>query len=377
MSMKKLLFALILMTALGNYRAFGADTRVQGQIVTEVPGSDYTILNAPSAGGIPIATGTQHKFQVAGLVSNCVLTWDGSSFVCWNPTACGAGLGVVDVNNAGQLVCDAHVAFDNESNIFTVLQEIDVGGASTALVMDNRAILQFAETDANGNNSKGFSAPAVITTTNTCTFEDDSDFIPDSCVGDGTDGQVANTCSAGSAITALATSSSTCDSNVAFDDEINVFSVEQDFATFIKLQNQGNIYWMEANANGSNQLNIRAPAAITTDQTCNLENDANFIPDSCVGNGTDDVGTTPLTGTATIDFADPGTNTCTAESAVTVTGSAAGDACFVGVPTASVTANTWFPCRISASNTCQIKACKNGNAAEDPGSGSFRCTVVK
>lgn len=46
--------------------------------------------------------------------------------------------------------------------------------------------------------------------------------------------------------------------------------------------------WNEDTDNGSNYLRMAAPSAITTNQECTLENDASFIPDSCVGNGTDD-----------------------------------------------------------------------------------------
>lgn len=44
----------------------------------------------------------------------------------------------------------------------------------------------------------------------------------------------------------------------------------------------------EDDANGTNWLAIRAPGSVTSDLTCILEDDASFIPDSCVGDGTDD-----------------------------------------------------------------------------------------
>jgi hypothetical protein len=40
---------------------------------------------------------------------------------------------------------------------------------------------------ANGINFKGFVPPAAITSNTTCTFEDDANFIPDTCVGNGVD----------------------------------------------------------------------------------------------------------------------------------------------------------------------------------------------
>lgn len=58
----------------------------------------------------------------------------------------------------------------------------------------------------------------------------------------------------------------------------------------INLDNQANLNFYESDGNGNNFLNFQAPAAITTDQTCVFENDANFIPDSCVGDGVDGSG---------------------------------------------------------------------------------------
>jgi hypothetical protein len=46
----------------------------------------------------------------------------------------------------------------------------------------------------------------------------------------------------------------------------------------------------EASANGTNFKQLISPSAITATTICTLENDANFIPDSCVGNGVDDTG---------------------------------------------------------------------------------------
>jgi hypothetical protein len=53
--------------------------------------------------------------------------------------------------------------------------------------IDNAFDVRFLEGDGGGSNYKGFSAPATITSDTTCTFEDDANFIPDSCVGDGSD----------------------------------------------------------------------------------------------------------------------------------------------------------------------------------------------
>ena len=55
------------------------------------------------------------------------------------------------------------------------------------LAVDNASSLILYEGNAGGTNFKAFASPATITANTTCTFEDDANFIPDSCVGDGTD----------------------------------------------------------------------------------------------------------------------------------------------------------------------------------------------
>jgi hypothetical protein len=58
----------------------------------------------------------------------------------------------------------------------------------TALNLDDNTSLRFFETEANGDNYLEFIAPAAVTANSTCTLENDSSPIPDSCVGDGSDG---------------------------------------------------------------------------------------------------------------------------------------------------------------------------------------------
>ena len=54
------------------------------------------------------------------------------------------------------------------------------------------------------------------------------------------------------------------------------------------LDDQGSLQLLEEDAGGSNYIAFQAPAAITSNVTCTLENDSNPIPDSCVGDGSDD-----------------------------------------------------------------------------------------
>ena len=59
--------------------------------------------------------------------------------------------------------------------------------ANTLFIVDQNADLQIRESEASGDNFKAFDAGATITADTTCVFENDANFIPDSCVGDGTD----------------------------------------------------------------------------------------------------------------------------------------------------------------------------------------------
>ena len=52
----------------------------------------------------------------------------------------------------------------------------------------------------------------------------------------------------------------------------------------------GTLSLLEGSGGGTNVKAFASPATITADTTCTFEDDANFIPDSCVGNGTDDGG---------------------------------------------------------------------------------------
>jgi len=68
----------------------------------------------------------------------------------------------------------------------TMTGDLELDG-DLILNVDDTGVIRFSENDANGSNFKGFTVPAAITTSTTCTFEDDANFIPDSCVGDGVD----------------------------------------------------------------------------------------------------------------------------------------------------------------------------------------------
>jgi hypothetical protein len=53
--------------------------------------------------------------------------------------------------------------------------------------VDDGVAFRWFETEANGDNFKGFVSASANTADTTCTFENDANFVPDSCVGDGSD----------------------------------------------------------------------------------------------------------------------------------------------------------------------------------------------
>lgn len=86
-----------------------------------------------------------------------------------------------------------------------------------------------------------------------------------------------------------------------------------------------------------------------------------------------------LGGSGTLDFISATTtcNTTIADggtSAITVTGAAVGDPCFVGAPS-SPAANSSFTCYVSATDTVTVKQCAAGTAS-DPSSGTYYVRVI-
>jgi hypothetical protein len=309
-------------------------------------------------------------------------------------------------------------------------------GNAPSFRIDDEGSLHFGEEDGGGNNFKAFKSPAAITTDTTCTFEDDAHFIPDSCVGDGSDDDVPesgdfgaltggtgvdNTAgtldfnatevttatwgngnftdmvfsgagaidltlnfatsnraiitqtdagAAGPILNPYHNSATPAANDVIFelladgedgagntqnyariqaiitdptstseDARIDIAAVEggafgngiridgagiypdvsqgMTLGTFddrpfsslyvrdsVELDDEAVLRFGEAEANGDNFLAFVAPAAITSDSTCILENDAHPIPDSCVGDGVDGGG--GLTDPATLESTDAG-----------------------------------------------------------------------
>lgn len=83
-----------------------------------------------------------------------------------------------------------------------------------------------------------------------------------------------------------------------------------------------------------------------------------------------------LTAVATLDFPNTAAQT-SADLTISVPGAVLGDIVAVGVPNASVNANSCFTAWVSAANTCTIRFNNYSAGAINPASGSFRVSVLK
>jgi hypothetical protein len=87
-------------------------------------------------------------------------------------------------------------------------------------------------------------------------------------------------------------------------------------------------------------------------------------------------GNAGLTGSATLDFGSTAAQT-SSDLTITVTGAADGDVVSLGVPNASVNANTNYTAWVSAANTVTVRFNNYSSAAVDPASGTFKVFVTK
>lgn len=81
-----------------------------------------------------------------------------------------------------------------------------------------------------------------------------------------------------------------------------------------------------------------------------------------------------LTNTASLNF--DLTAVVSQDLTISVTGAALGDTCSIGVPHASVTADTIFTCWVSAADTVTVRALRMAGTP-DPADGTFRVTLTK
>lgn len=80
--------------------------------------------------------------------------------------------------------------------------------------------------------------------------------------------------------------------------------------------------------------------------------------------------------TATLNFPNTATRN-SSDLTITVQGAASGDAVALGVPNASVLANTCYTAWVSGANTVTIRFNNYDNADKDPASGIFKVMVIK
>lgn len=83
-----------------------------------------------------------------------------------------------------------------------------------------------------------------------------------------------------------------------------------------------------------------------------------------------------LTNTAALDFPNTAAQT-SSDLTITVTGAAVGDVVLLGVPAASVNADSCYTAFVSAANTVTVRFNNYSAGAIDPASGTFRAAIVK
>jgi hypothetical protein len=84
-----------------------------------------------------------------------------------------------------------------------------------------------------------------------------------------------------------------------------------------------------------------------------------------------------LTTTGSLNFPSTAAN-ASSDLTITVNGAADGDAVSLGVPSAAVQTNSNYTAWVSATNTITVRFTNNdGSTAKDPGTGTFRVTVIK
>jgi hypothetical protein len=83
-----------------------------------------------------------------------------------------------------------------------------------------------------------------------------------------------------------------------------------------------------------------------------------------------------ISGSATLDFGNTSAQN-SADLTITVTGASEGDVVSLGVPNASVNANTCFTAWVSATDTVTVRFNNYSSGAVDPASGTFKVKVLK
>jgi hypothetical protein len=136
--------------------------------------------------------------------------------------------------------------------------------------------------------------------------------------------------------------------------------------------------------NGSNTITIGSSSTqslhtrnyeFDIDQTLSATED-NYVLTYDDGDGQISLEPIALSNSATLDFGSTSAQS-SADLTITVTGAADGDVVSLGVPNASVNANTNYTAWVSAANTVTVRFNNYSSGAVDPASGTFKVKVFK
>lgn len=168
-----------------------------GAITLGIDLSDSDIVDALNVGANPIQTGNNPGTMGDSTTDSWTFNSDGTGTAEFVVPNDGISLGTETIGDYLQSatgttdeVETSGASGEGSTPIFGLPDNVEVDGTLSVhgtMSIHNQKSLRFYEAVANGTNYAEFKDVAARTTTTTCTFENDSSFIPDSCVGDGTD----------------------------------------------------------------------------------------------------------------------------------------------------------------------------------------------
>lgn len=140
---------------------------------------------------------------------------------------------------------------------------------------------------------------------------------------------------------------------------------------------------LEVNGNGLFTGNLTVNGTTLTannyefdiDQTVGASED-NYVLTYDNGDGQISLEPISLSGSATLDFGSTSAQS-SSDLTITVTGAADGDVVSLGVPNASVNANTNYTAWVSAANTVTVRFNNYSSGSVDPASGTFKVKIFK
>lgn len=236
-----------------------------------VGGTANAITGTTSPAATVLSDGEMRSFKPSATNTSTVTYNDNSLGAKQVVSAAGAALGSGDLQSTTMYI----MTYNQANDEWRVLTPLGTGVASASnayVTIGNTASLSSERALTEGTNGIDF-VDGGANSTVTANFDATE-------VGSVTWGS-------GSGITWTFDSGAT-DLAMAFSSAATVTLSGGGTSPLLALDDQGTLSFFEEDAGGSNKLSFVAPAAITSDATCTFENDSNFIPDSCVGNGTDD-----------------------------------------------------------------------------------------